>query len=92
MIRARKQKNLGDLPYVLLVLPTVFLTVPTEAYVGPGLGLGAIGAILALVLAGFLAVVGVVWYPIKRMFRGKQTDDDEPGDESASPGEPEKEP
>lgn len=42
-----------------------------EAYVGPGMGLGVIGALLGLLTAVFLAVVGVVWYPLKRMLRGK---------------------
>jgi O-antigen/teichoic acid export membrane protein len=37
------------------------------AYVGPGLGLGAIGAFIGMVVAIFLAIVGVFWFPIKRM-------------------------
>lgn len=40
-----------------------------QAYVGPGLGLSAIGTIFAFIGALFLAVVGFVWYPIKRLFR-----------------------
>ena len=40
-----------------------------NAYVGPGLGLGAIGALFGAVMAFFLALVGVVWYPIKRLLR-----------------------
>lgn len=41
------------------------------AYVGPGAGLTAIGTILALVAAVALAVVGFVWYPVKRMLARK---------------------
>jgi hypothetical protein len=37
------------------------------AYVGPGLGMGAIAAFFGAVLAVLLAIVGVVWYPIKRL-------------------------
>ena len=37
------------------------------AYVGPGVGLGAIAAFFGAVLAVLLAVVGVIWYPIKRL-------------------------
>lgn len=39
---------------------------PALAYVGPGAGLSVIGSILALVGALFLALVGFIWYPIKR--------------------------
>jgi hypothetical protein len=39
------------------------------AYVGPGAGLTVIGAAFALLAGAFLAVVGFVWYPVKRMLR-----------------------
>ena len=48
------------------------LSANAAAYVGPGMGLGAIAAILGLLLAFFLAVAGVVWYPVKRLLRGKR--------------------
>lgn len=38
-----------------------------HAYVGPGAGLTAIGTVLALFAALMLAVVGFVWYPMKRV-------------------------
>ncbi|MCA9257072.1 MAG: hypothetical protein KDA33_15590 [Phycisphaerales bacterium] len=41
------------------------------AYVGPGGGLAAIGALLAVVAGLFAAVFGFLWYPIKRMLRRK---------------------
>lgn len=40
-----------------------------HAYVGPGTGLSAIGSFLALIGAVFFAVVGFLWFPIKRIFR-----------------------
>jgi hypothetical protein len=39
------------------------------AYIGPGAGISAIGALLALVATIGLAIVGFVWYPIKRLRR-----------------------
>lgn len=42
------------------------------AYVGPGLGLGAIAAFLGAVLAVLLAIVGLVWYPVKRLLRKRK--------------------
>lgn len=41
------------------------------AYVGPGAGLSAIGTFLALLAACVLAVVGFIWYPVKRLLGGK---------------------
>ncbi len=38
-----------------------------EAYIGPGAGITAIGTVIALIGAIVLAIVGFVWYPIKRL-------------------------
>ena len=38
-----------------------------EAYIGPGAGITAIGTVIALIGAILLAIVGFVWYPIKRL-------------------------
>ena len=55
---------------VLIVLSS--LAVTAEAYVGPGMGLGVLGAAFGLVTAIFLGLVGMVWYPVKRLLRGKR--------------------
>lgn len=44
------------------------------SYVGPGLGLGILGVIAAFVMSIFLALVSIVWYPLKRMFKKKGTE------------------
>jgi len=38
-------------------------------YVGPGLGAGTIGVILGAIIAVFLALFAVIWYPIKRLIK-----------------------
>ena len=55
---------------VLATLAALTLAEPASAYLGPGAGLGAIGAVIALFAAVLLAVVGFVWYPIKRLVAG----------------------
>ena len=55
-----------------LALLMAALPATAQAYVGPGLGLGAIGVVLAVLLSGFLAVMALIWYPIKRLFRGRK--------------------
>lgn len=41
-------------------------------YIGPGSGLAALGAFVALVFALIVAVFGFIWYPIKRLLRKKK--------------------
>lgn len=54
------------------------LPVAANAYVGPGAGLTAIGTMVALLAALILAVVGFVWYPIKRFMRAGKASDEAP--------------
>jgi hypothetical protein len=44
-------------------------TTAAEAYLGPGAGLSAIGSVVSVISAVFLAIVGFIWYPIKRLFK-----------------------
>ena len=39
------------------------------AYIGPGLGAGAIATVLGILTGLLMLIVGVVWYPIKRLIR-----------------------
>lgn len=39
------------------------------AYLGPGGALSAIGSFLALLAAAILALLGFVWYPLRRLRR-----------------------
>jgi hypothetical protein len=41
------------------------------AYVGPGAGITAIGSVLALLMGIVLAIVGFIWYPLKRFIRSR---------------------
>lgn len=40
-----------------------------QAYVGPGLGLGVFGVILGIITSIFLAIIGIFWYPFKRLLQ-----------------------
>ncbi len=52
------------------------------AYIGPGAGISAIGAALALVAAVIFAIVGFVWYPVKRMMRKRKSVENQPDQDS----------
>ena len=51
--------------------PAMLFAAPAEAYVGPSLGLGVIGAVIGVLAAVVLTVFGLLWYPLKRMFGKK---------------------
>lgn len=40
-----------------------------NAYIGPGAGLSALGSLLAVVLALLVAIIGFLWFPIKRLLK-----------------------
>lgn len=44
-----------------------------QAYVGPGLGAGAVGAVVGVVGAILLALFSIVYYPIKRVLRRRKS-------------------
>lgn len=63
-----------SLPVCIALAACVLMPSPALAYIGPGAGLGAVAVTVALVLGVFLLLVGLVWYPLKRMLRkNKQT-------------------
>jgi hypothetical protein len=50
----------------------VVYPVSVLAYVGPGVGLTAIGTGLAVIAGLLLSLIGFIWYPLKRLFGGKR--------------------
>lgn len=62
----RRFLGLNALVVGLLLPATAF------AYIGPGAGLSAIGTLLAVIGAFVLLIVGFVWYPVKRLLRGRK--------------------
>lgn len=65
----------------LALLVLVLAPARLDAYIGPGTGLGALGALLAIIATLLVAVVGFIWYPLKRLLRrGRRVD---PPDDSA---------
>lgn len=72
--------------WVTPMLALTLWTQPALAYVGPGAGLSAIGAVLALLAGILLSLVGFVWYPIHRLLgvrrRRKQAENARSGADS----------
>jgi len=40
-----------------------------QAYVGPGAGISAFGSLIVLVVALLVALLGFIWFPLKRLFK-----------------------
>jgi|ETNmetMinimDraft_30_1059905.scaffolds.fasta_scaffold389375_1 hypothetical protein len=55
---------------------------PTMAYLGPGAGLSAIGALLAVIAGIVVAIFGFLWYPFRRLMRKRR----KPGNDEKDDG------
>jgi hypothetical protein len=70
--------------------PAIFIlgAAPAQAYIGPGAGLSAIGSLLALVAAVLVGIVGFLWYPMKRILKGRKAPavEEEQPDETTGQG------
>lgn len=58
--------------FLMMTIMTLLTVTPALAYVGPGAGLSAIGSFLALAAAVVAAIFGFLWFPIKRMMKGRK--------------------
>ena len=51
---------------VSIVLLIIIILSPIYAYIGPGTSTGLIATILGIIGSIFLAIIGILYYPIKR--------------------------
>ena len=51
------------------LLAMLQLPLAAHAYIGPGAGAGVLAIVLGILSSIFLAFVGILWYPIKRMIK-----------------------
>ena len=42
------------------------------AYLGPGIGSGILAATLGIVIAIFAAIIGIIWFPLKRFLKRRK--------------------
>ena len=66
-------RYISQMACLLLASILILLAGPAAAYIGPGAGLGAIAVVLALVAGFLLLLVGLVWYPMKRLLKRRKT-------------------
>lgn len=75
---------MSKLAAVILGLICLFSPMVANAYVGPGAGLSAIGSFLALIAAVLVAILGFIWYPMKRLLKSRKGPTLDDADESAA--------
>jgi membrane protein implicated in regulation of membrane protease activity len=68
MLDAMNKKSL----VLISALALCALGSPALAYIGPGVGAGAVAAVFGVLGSIFLAIVGVVYYPIKRLLKKRK--------------------
>ena len=50
----------------------VLVPMPSYAYIGPGMGGGIIAIVVGFFVATFLALWGILYYPIKRALKNRK--------------------
>jgi hypothetical protein len=60
--------------FVLIAVGSGVVLYPAvaAACIGPGVGAGAVAAVLGVLGSIFLAIVAVLYYPIKRLLKGRK--------------------
>ncbi len=57
---------------IAAVFAAAIFPLAAEAYIGPGVGAGALTAVFGVIGSIFLAIVAVIYYPIKRLLKGRK--------------------
>lgn len=57
------------LAFAFGLLAVLQLPLTAHAYIGPGAGAGTLAIVLGILSSIFLAFVGILWYPIKRLIK-----------------------
>ena len=56
----------------ILLLLILLTSIPSYAYIGPGMSGGVIAAIIGFIVAVFLGLWGILYYPIKRAIKRRR--------------------
>jgi len=55
-----------------ITVAALFSPLPAMAYIGPGVGAGALAAVVGVVGSIFLALFAILYYPAKRMLKKRK--------------------
>ena len=57
---------------VLINLIFILMTNTSYAYLGPGIGGGIIAATVGLVVAILIGLIGLIWFPLKKLLKKRK--------------------
>tara|TARA_B100000795_G_C22784084_1_gene433723 strand:+ start:1616 stop:1837 length:222 start_codon:yes stop_codon:yes gene_type:complete len=57
---------------LLLFLSIFIISMPSYAYIGPGMGGGVVAAVIGFFAAILLGIWGILYYPIKRALKNRK--------------------
>jgi len=57
---------------VFMIFIVLIFHAPIFAYIGPGMSGGIIATILGIIASIFLAIFGILYYPIKRFLKNRK--------------------
>ena len=57
----------------IIFCSTMLFPLSGSAYIGPGLGVGAIGIVLGILAAIVIGFFAILWYPVKRIINRRKT-------------------
>lgn len=57
---------------LFLIISFLIISMPSSAYIGPGMGGGVIAAIVGFFAAIILGLWGILYYPIKRALNNRK--------------------
>jgi nitrate reductase gamma subunit len=60
---------------IVFIYNFLFIVPPAYAYVGPGMGGGIIASVLGIVIGIVTAIIGILWFPIKRFIKKRKEND-----------------
>ena len=59
------------LNFIFIFVISILIT-PAYAYIGPGMGAGIIATTLGIIIAIFAALLGILYFPIKRYIKNRK--------------------
>ena len=62
------KSSFSKIVHVCLTL-IVLAPLTAHAYIGPGVGAGVVGTVLGILAGILMLIVGIVWYPIKKLYK-----------------------
>ncbi|MCH4150728.1 MAG: hypothetical protein LKF30_02080 [Sphingobium sp.] len=65
-------RDYGKVSVLALALLTLLMPGSALAYIGPGVGAGAIGAVLGVIGSILVGLFAVIWYPFKRLMKKRR--------------------